>query len=1400
MFKRSVDFMVLRCESMYLLPHLRSLAICSVMETHGRERRVRAYGVNAFREMMLSQGQIVDDTVHPPEPLESGRWADLSFRRFYSTDDKFNRYLDTHNYGDTDTADPGVSVRGRAKGRATETAKPKPPPKTKPMEKKRKEPPPADESDSGTSDSETLSKRKSQTKKKLRYADNAQNRGRPRKYIHVVNEDGRFNRKIIGSVWAKPELPPILIYVASCKKLVAAPPGWSGLGVPPAISEEDIKQGKSPQWYFKFPTKKPAVGSRGRGSDKKKKRKRESGASDTPTRKSKRIKKEVIRHEDGASEVEVRAGMALGGELDELPEDDEAGNIEMSDGLAPAPELRGDAQIGEAGPGPSTTAGWLNGGEPTESELSTDVIAALARLAESGMAEPQSEPQTPGPARRKRGRPPRLISAVSSGNATVEFQVSPSQPAGPTPQPSEQIGVSATVSHSVTAIESPMAATLGTTKKGKGKATRRRNNGEAIIAQALQEERRAGEVRAATVDEAIRAMPDTQIAREDGPPAAPDPSNMVEESNVAMSPRPEGPVTVAPGPTAVAPNTPSASSELPAADTSFKAKPGRKANSPKPPALLISAATASADGPSDFPAVPDSADLALGRGHRKRKSVVFADQTLHDTVPPTVTLSPAGKKRNRPKKDATAETPSEPARSDPHSSSLVIGEGDTQTSIVPLPERDPDEIAFELPSTFREAMETRHRQEFSETRKSEGSQVVERPQSTERIESTVEAQLTTVHSSATSPLINGESSRSVPGTPVAETTSKSGVRIRQPLHRKPRLDIGVVRRANELYQALTEAGGIMTDHKLLIEHREWAVRVVGTDVPFAPPIAAGMDRSVFRRTIAMMLNEGRLKETIVTMPIMTGRWIKANVLYLPETDQTDVQKLIRGLSATTQQAYAPKRLASAKIDATEFTEVRLPSGRPSLGTPTAQGGANAAAAKELSGDDRRAALLTDANVISCLYGWKSGTCLRLLTLHRAIIGALANNPKSPSLVSKAPRIFALPFLLEEITVEEWFACILTNWYDEGLEQFLADRRTRHTRLKDVSRRVRPPGGFNGQGAKKKLLSLLTGLTDLKLVTPLIQVSEEEATVFGGNDDLGTRGFFQPSSIVSMAPHYLVHDNAPIYHIAKDEKPLLHILPVETPEQAEKYWTVLRDACLQFDRGKLSNLDAGETSEPATVTPLTPCFGPSIETLRTLRSLQRWRQDARLLPVQKAALDDAIDMRTGTRLLSEVDLDKLAFDYALSREEVKRQIEKRIEVAKTRAAERKMRELEEVAKAKERQERSDRQLRQKIAERHAQIKRAWEERIRASASRVGVAVGPSLIDFSSRQTLLTSSRAELNDLQLDDIVRLFERSRELGPGENLSRPPRQFPRKVPLLRGRERKAKTLKEYRGECVLM
>lgn len=586
--------------------------------------------------------------------------------------------------------------------------------------------------------------------------------------------------------------------------------------------------------------------------------------------------------------------------------------------------------------------------------------------------------------------------------------------------------------------------------------------------------------------------------------------------------------------------------------------------------------------------------------------------------------------------------------------------------------------------------------------------------------------------------------------------------------RNGRVDLYGVRRQNELCQVLLENQGVLDKAGLYAAHTAWVKRVAGTDHPHAPISPASMDRAVFNRTLRALFNDGRVKETNASM-VLNTKWTSVPIAYLSELSQDAIQAFIRSLASSTSQALSTpaRRMRTAKeIPAAKFTEIKV-GGASGPGTPatptlvTSVPETPLAAPRE---ETRREALLKQPGLGSFLYGYQSGRFARARTLHRGVIAALSSGRASSSIVSAdGPRIFALPMMYEDIPSEAWFASIAVPQYDEKLEQWLQQPENRSKPVSGVPAHICPPGGFSGASYRTRILAVFAVLAELQLITPLIlRDSVDQADITCLDANIGMEVSFSTGEKDLQTGYYVLNDLAPIYHIASDDQRLLGVLPVHSTEDADAYWSTLKQACLQPDSGILDPLPSASDHNLPPYLSIDSSCSLSAELQQTLRHKARWSPDIRLLPVQREALQQSIDWSTGQQLVtSREDIERLAWTNALPLSYVEKYLAVKGRQAADVVAEKRRIEREAAKQQFRRQEKSRADLRRKLEQRRAEAKVAWDQRVASAALKEGEVFSPEMADFVRKATLLATQRQALTDAVLADAIKAYKRARERG---------------------------------------
>ncbi|WRT65885.1 uncharacterized protein IL334_002836 [Kwoniella shivajii] len=1343
MYKRSIDFAILRFDNAHVPEHIWPYSISSFMETIGKERRLRLFTTAEFQRIMHQEGQEVQGYPAMPQPDTVGDFGDISFKPMYTSETQLVKFLDNGKFLSGETSHKPVKKKSR-------------PFKSSKSQRTRN----SNASDEGEGHGNV--------ENEFKYSSSVQVRGRPRKYIHVVEENGKINRRIIGTIYSRDDLPQVLVYLKERNILVTPPDGYSGLGPPPPASEEAIKAGHPPEFYYNFPAKDLAAFSgltnrkskakdkatskvKGKGKGKtgtkvddanvekgtqdknsktkekgKRGKKRSKGSTNgsgaeetTPSnRKSKRQKKEV-KYADAADQDLGEADVVIvevEGVQEQIPSQ---GPVLASPSAAllrneSTTATHDDPLDGSFPPAPSTLAPLVSPEPDAVTNTIDENVVTNAEFQAPSMAGPSAVPVTDPP----------------SGSAGIS--VSAKTPARSKSRKVKELAIKET-------------------------------------AEIPKRPRQSRKTKAAAVPS--EAPLPTSI------PLLPSSPRQVDPQHSETSPSTPGsrffPIDV--------PDEPFLNMSMEDSIGTVLAELSQSGTRPlpRPDAAAIASNTASANaGPA---AVADGSLLKVQTNSKKRKAPL--QQTHNET--PTKAPKPKKGKTGTPKSSA-AET--------------LHAKESQRESLFTFPETPLEEMPFELPEDIvastkpGEEVSADHAnhtgggpeadsnaptptplgslgesQTTGKTSPPPGparadntpllsavmddcaamppppvfvtpSRPTNRPNSTFTPHSRSATPLREVSAASHSQNTPSRSSRAVSSTPSQEVKQPiRNIRLHQLSNGTPkggRIDLGSLRKANEIMQVLNLNGGVILDTRLIHEHRDWANKYAGTDHPYAPAIAYGMDRLVIKKTVNTLMNEGRLKETIVTVPTPTGRWVRSNVIYLSDLPHEQLQAYIRQMSNNVSQAITPTskkdRKEIASLPSTPFTELKRSATKPVgkiVVDATPNRGQGVVDARPFS--ERRTALLKEIKVIGQLYGWRANRSLRVQVLHRAIVKALASS-NCGSVVSSSPRIFAFPLLAEEITAGEWFACCLVLRYNEEVEYWLRDPANRAMKVKDVPKRFRPPGGFGGSNTKQKMNTLLLILMALKIISPVTPVDKDQAEFFGDNS--ATNGYKTDENIGSSV-FYVLHDLVPVYHLASVPPPLLGLLPARTEADLDTLWSTIKRASLELQVDALGRV-GGQTKPgfPHTAK-ISDILEISAEYVKLFTRPKRWREEFDLLPIQKAALDEIFDWQTGQTTLTTLrELEDLAYENALPLPFIQNELKRRAGVAKDRSVRIAERLKEQAVRAQERQQKIQDNVRQKLRERQEEARKSWEEKVAASAAKKGVMFDMPLLVFVSGQTL------------------------------------------------------------------
>jgi hypothetical protein len=601
---------------------------------------------------------------------------------------------------------------------------------------------------------------------------------------------------------------------------------------------------------------------------------------------------------------------------------------------------------------------------------------------------------------------------------------------------------------------------------------------------------------------------------------------------------------------------------------------------------------------------------------------------------------------------------------------------------------------------------------------------------------------------------------------------------------------------------LQEAGGVYEEHALWRLHVDWVHRVAGTDVPHAPSVGVTMDRQVWKRLLQSTKDDGRTDDTMSSVPTSTAAWRTYRIVWLVDTPKAKIQEYMRGLANTVKKLTAPKPAVGTELPHMQYTEVKLPSRHPSSTVQHHLSEVIDTECRRLTGDERRNALCKDPLVLSQLYGRQSGKWARTSLFHLSVRSAV-QNADSPLVMDSAAGVFSSPMMTQDIPIGAFYSVVMTHEKDEALLEWLKSPVNRAVPVKDVPYDIRITHGGRRQRTQVRIREHVQLLLALGLISPLSNCTEAEAYVTVNTPQMPHAPLkIDNKQAQGEVTTYVIHDWAPVYHIAATIPVLLGYLPVRTEEEINKFWEGYKLACREILQHRLPEFTPRSAIESRNIADSPEVIRISNSWRQTLRQPSRWVNHVRLLPVQRDALNETVNWTEATsNIQSDDQLKALAWEFALPEEAVRQhyqmRLQKAIEAKSNR--EKRTRAMDEALSA--RHVKAQRALAFKLSERQAQSKRAWEERVARICANLMVQFDHQLLDHVSRQSLTSMTKGFLTDEMIERIIRQYFSHRLIQSVKDNVPPPSMPLQAIPVVRAKGPKelAKRDTGYKSELTI-
>lgn len=565
--------------------------------------------------------------------------------------------------------------------------------------------------------------------------------------------------------------------------------------------------------------------------------------------------------------------------------------------------------------------------------------------------------------------------------------------------------------------------------------------------------------------------------------------------------------------------------------------------------------------------------------------------------------------------------------------------------------------------------------------------------------------------------------------------------------RGPRVDVSVFRRTNEIFQCLSDMGGISTDQRLHHEIGPWAQKWAGTDHPNAPAVASGMDRKVFKRILNRLIEDGRAKMRVATMPTSTGRWVRQSVVYLADTPEDTVQDFVRKLMAAPLPGVTQVSAGRNK-PAIEYSAFKR---RPPTHVKKSE---SEDPGRPLSMRER---LLTDSTVVGSMYNYQFGRCVRTRTLHQSLVEAFAAHPEADSVVSTSPRVFALPFLFEYIRIKDFFHIVQHREYDEVLYEWLQDPANLELRINELPEDIaaRCNVGSKTSTSSKQLIRTLLGTLDfLNIVMPLQVTDKASATLKLDGASRDHPQYFKHHDDINATTYFMLYDVAPVWHIADPSLSLVGFMPAATTEDMKPLWDAIQSASVDSIQPHVQRMPK-MPSFPFAPQVHGVLMGTykEIDMCKTLRSRVHWKDDVRVNIEQARALRaERVKGKTHT----DEELNQLAYDLCLRKNDL---VNLLVRKERARLPPRGAPPRERRGKETYRNEDERDAIREELAQRIKAAREVFEERLATAAERANVELTDEVRKYVAANRPMSHLGAMVSEEDLMAVIYSYQRHKQ-----------------------------------------
>ena len=368
--------------------------------------------------------------------------------------------------------------------------------------------------------------------------------------------------------------------------------------------------------------------------------------------------------------------------------------------------------------------------------------------------------------------------------------------------------------------------------------------------------------------------------------------------------------------------------------------------------------------------------------------------------------------------------------------------------------------------------------------------------------------------------------------------------------RKQRTDLSLHRRMNDIYSAVAKADGIVEGSREL--YQVYQNYVYGEMNPKAQEI----DRVTMNRALGKLKEQGRLKETIISIPTYTGAPNRRKIVFLAdiEIDSEKIRNKKEAIGHDLSTMYTKKPVLEAiQNDAVGIISMRNPRlNRARLPDNFID---------DSKRDETRNAILTDIRACAGSYGYIFGKVAKARIVYLNLLRELLNKSKISSIINLEDGIFDIEYFRFDIPIGKHMEMLpWTNPVPEAYT-YVNDSDNAQIRIKDLPENLKIVTSEIFKRKHRHINEALRLLWYLKLIEPLERINLTDNENFSNPKNYKHIQL----SLKNKISYFKLNRNVSHLLLGESPKFIDTDIIMNNLNDAEKYWDELKSTTISKEK-------------------------------------------------------------------------------------------------------------------------------------------------------------------------------------------------------------------------------------------